>query len=430
MHVAYLVNQYPKVSHSFIRREISGLEECGVRVSRYSIRSVNDTLVDPADQSEALKTKTILDIGLFLLFSQLIIMAIKRPIAWLKCSRIMLRLWFSADKSLFHYFAYMAEACVLVNWFRRDGIDHIHAHFGTNPATVAMLCHELGGPPYSFTVHGPEEFDRPIALSLSEKIKRAKFVVAVSNFGRSQLYRWCSHKYWTKIHVVHCGLDSSFLNYQTSTAIPDTPQFVCIARLSEQKGHLLLMEAIKQLADGGYKFKVVLVGDGELRAELEELIAKWKIEDFIEFTGWASGPVVREKILASRALVLPSFAEGLPVVIMEALALKRPVISTYIAGIPELVGNGVCGWLIPSGSVTALTKAMAQTINASVETLETMGQVGAERVAKEHDATTEAQKLVNLFHCHLEFARKLINSQEFSAKSANLMTEAEAAQNP
>lgn len=397
MHVAYLVNLYPKVSHSFIRREISGLEQSGVQVSRYSIRGVHEELVDPADQAEALKTRVVLNIGLFSLFGHLVGMFIKHPIAWLKCFSSMLSLWHASDSSFFHCLAYMAEACVLFNWFKRDGITHIHAHFGTNPTSVAMMCHILGGPTYSFTVHGPEEFDKPLALSLPTKIEQAKFVVAISDFGRSQLYRWCSYKYWSKIHVVHCGLDSSFLKYESSVSIPKEAKFVCVARLSEQKGHLLLLEAIKQLANNGHRFKVVLVGDGELRSELEKIIAEWKIEEFIEITGWASGAVVREKILESRALVLPSFAEGLPVVIMEALALKRPVISTYIAGIPELLGHNTCGWLIPSGNVDALVEAMDKAICAPIYVLEEMGQFGSNQVNQKHNATVEAQKLLYLF---------------------------------
>ncbi|MBT9317464.1 glycosyltransferase [Leptothoe spongobia] len=429
MHVAYLVNLYPKVSHSFIRREISGLEASGVKVSRYSLRQMNDELVDPADKAEALKTKIILNIGLVVLFFHLIAMALRRPVAWLKCFKATLKLWLASDAILPRHLAYMAEACVLLNWAHRDSIDHIHAHFGTNPTSVAMLCRILGGPTYSFTVHGPEEFDKPIGLSLPEKIDRAKFVVAISSFGRSQLYRWCSHKHWSKIHVVHCGLDNSFLKYDSSISIPNEAKFVCVARLSEQKGHLLLLEAVKQLADKGYQFKVVLVGDGELRSELEDLIAEWKIEEFIEITGWASGAVVREKILESRALVLPSFAEGLPVVIMEALALQRPVLSTCIAGIPELLGNDTCGWLIPSGSVEALAKSMAKVINTPIEVLETMGQAGAQCVAREHDAAIEAKKLVNLFHNRPDSALEAVKAKEVNPSAVSLVTNASLAQN-
>lgn len=420
MHVAYLVNLYPKVSHSFIRREIAGLEESGVHVSRYSIRKVHDELVDPADQAEALKTKTVLDIGLFSLFVYLVGTAVKHPIAWLRCFKSMLSLWFVSGSSLFNYLAYMAEACVLFEWFNRDGIDHIHAHFGTNPTSVAMLCHILGGPTYSFTVHGPEEFDKPLALSLPAKIEQAKFVVAISNFGRSQLYRWCSHQYWSKIYVVHCGLDESFLKCEFSSSIPDEAKFVCVARLSEQKGHLLLLEAVKQLADNGHQFKVVLVGDGELRPELEDLIAKWKLEEFIEITGWASSSIVRKKILESRALVLPSFAEGLPVVIMEALALGRPVISTYVAGIPELLGHSTCGWLIPSGNVDALVEAMSKAIDAPISVLKDMGQLGAKQVNQQHNATVEARKLIPLFQNPVSTNKETI----ISKVGCSLMAEA------
>ena len=411
MHIAYLVNLYPKVSHSFIRREISGLEKSGVQVSRYSLRRVQTELVDPDDQAEALKTRVVLDIGLFPLFSYLLGMLTKRPIAWLKCFKHMLGLWLASDSSFFNYLAYMAEACVLFNWFRRDGIEHVHAHFGTNPTSVAMLCHILGGPTYSFTVHGPEEFDKPLILSLPAKIERAKFVVAISNFGRSQLYRWCSHQHWSKIHVVHCGLDSNFLEYESSTSIPDEANFVCVARLCEQKGHFLLLEAIKQLVDKGHQFKVSLVGDGELRPELEKLIAAWKIEDYVNITGWASGAAVRQKILESRALVLPSFAEGLPVVIMEALALQRPVISTYIAGIPELLGNDSCGWLIPSGNVEVLVEAMLKAITAPTSVLKEMGQYGAEQVKHHHSAIVEARKLVHLFHNPISTNKETIISE-------------------
>ncbi|NEQ53372.1 MAG: glycosyltransferase family 4 protein [Leptolyngbya sp. SIO3F4] len=429
MHVAYLVNQYPKVSHSFIRREISGLEASGVKVSRYSLRQATEKLVDPADQAEDLKTKTILSIGLVMLLFHLLGMAVKRPIPWLKCFKTMFTLWLASDVNFFRYLAYMAEACVLFKWSRRDGFEHIHAHHATNPTTVALLCRILGGPTYSFTVHGPEEFDKPLALSLPVKIAQAKFVVTISSFGRSQLYRWCSHQYWNKIHIVHCGLDSSFLKYESSISIPNEAKFVCVARLSEQKGHLLLLEAVKHLADKGFDFKVVLVGDGDLRSELEALIAEWNLGKFIEIAGWATGNVVRDRILEARAMVLPSFAEGLPVVIMESLALRRPVISTCIAGIPELLGDNTCGWLIPSGSVDALVEAMAQVIHTPVEVLATMGQAGAERVAREHDAAVEAKKLVSLFHDQPVSVSESLSRKNVGPSTINLVANVGIAHN-
>jgi glycosyltransferase involved in cell wall biosynthesis len=352
MKIAYLVHYYPKVSHSFVRREITALEEMGINVERFSIRSCASELVDPADILELAKTKIILDTPKVSLLLNSLRLALSRPFRFLQAFKLTCQIGWGSDRGLLRNLMYLAEACLLVKWFKEREISHLHAHFGINPAAVAMLCRALGGPTYSFTVHGPKEFDSATGLALSEKIKGAKFVVVISSFGKSQLYRWCDRAYWSKIHVVHCGLDRMFLNapYQP---IPDRPQLVCVGRLCEQKGQLLLVEAAGRLAKEGLDFKLVLVGDGPVRSEIEEMIAQLGIEDKIEITGWASNSEVQQHILASRAMVLPSFAEGLPVVIMEALALGRPVISTYVAGIPELVEPGVCGWLVSAGSVAS-----------------------------------------------------------------------------
>lgn len=401
MTIAYLVNQYPKVSHSFIRREIAGVEAMGLQVARFSIRSISSELVDEEDKLEQKLTQVVLGIGKFGLLFALIRVAITRPARFWSALWLMLLVGWHSERGILRHFAYLAEACVLLRWFSDLGIDHVHAHFGTNSTTVAMLCRVLGGPPYSFTVHGPEEFDKVQAIALTEKINRAAFVVAVSSFGRSQLYRWCSQDQWSKIHVVHCGVDELFLK-QPHIPIPDQPRLVCIGRLSEQKGHLLLIEAASRLAAEGLPFKLVFVGDGPLRPQIEALIAQYGLQDHIEITGWASSNDVQQQILASRAMVLPSFAEGLPVVIMEALALSRPVISTYVAGIPELVEPETCGWLVPPGSVEALTAAMRTALQLPVEKLEQMGRAGAERVAKQHDAKQEAMRLAALFPSNIE----------------------------
>jgi colanic acid/amylovoran biosynthesis glycosyltransferase len=401
MKVAYLVNQYPKVSHSFIRREIVGLESCGVTVTRYAIRTCDGELVDEEDKIELQKTRVILAGGIVGLLSGLLRVAIARPRQFWEALRLALQVGWGSERGVLLHLAYLAEACILLGWMAEDGIDRVHAHFGTNPATVAMLCGVLGGPPYSFTVHGPEEFDKVQAIALPEKIARAAFVVAVSSFGRSQLYRWCDAQHWSKIHVVHCGVDRNFLA-EPIVSPPSTPQLVCVGRLSEQKGHLLLVEAAHRLAQEGIPFKLVFVGDGELRSAIETAIDGWDLQDRIEITGWASNAEVRHHLLASRALVLPSFAEGLPVGIMEALALGRPVVSTYVAGIPELVEANVCGWLVPAGSVEALADALRVALQTSPEVLAQMGRVGAQRVALHHDAALEARKLAVLFGSTVE----------------------------
>ena len=397
MKIAYLVHYYPKVSHSFVRREIAALEEMGINVSRFSIRSCVSELVDPADLAELEKTKVVLDTPKINLLFNSLRLAVSRPIRFLQAFKLTCKIGWGSDRGLLRNLMYLLEACLLVRWFEDREISHLHAHFGINPAAVAMLCHALGGPDYSFTVHGPKEFDSATGLALSEKIARAKFVVAISSFGKSQLYRWCDRNHWSKIHVVHCGLDRMFLN-APARPIPDRPQLVCVGRLCEQKGQLLLVEAAGRLAAEGLDFKLVLVGDGPLREEVEALTMQLGIEDKIEITGWASNSEVQGHILASRAMVLPSFAEGLPVVIMEALALGRPVISTYVAGIPELVEPGVCGWLVSAGSVEALSNKMRTALELPVNELAQMGKVGMQRVAQHHDVKQEARKLAELLN--------------------------------
>ncbi|MGD1874960.1 MAG: glycosyltransferase [Mastigocoleus sp.] len=397
MKIAYLVNQYPKVSHSFIRREIWALEKSGLYVERFSLRSCASELVDPKDKLELNKTKVLLDIGLWGLLFNLMLVAMQKPISLIKAFWLAVTVGIRSSKGIAYHLIYLAEACALYRHLFKLHINHVHSHFGTNSTAVAMLCSALGGITYSFTVHGPEEFDKAENLSLTQKINRAAFVVAISSFGRSQLYRWCNREQWQKIHVVRCGVDESFLNREQHKISSQT-NLTCIGRLCEQKGQLLLLQSLKMLSLEGLEFNLTLVGDGEMRPEIELLIQEYGLQQQVKITGWASSEQVRRYIQNSRALVLPSFAEGLPVVLMEALALGRPVISTYVAGIPELVKPGMNGWLVPAGSVEDLTAAIRTVLELPSEELELMGETGVQSVFQQHDITQEAKKLVELFN--------------------------------
>ena len=419
--VAYLVNVYPKVSHSFIRREIRALEALGVNVVRYTVRPAGDDLPDAGDREEAAKTRVILGGGLMPLLKAAARAHVKSFGAAVKAWKLTWRLGHGSEMGLSRHIYYHLEACLLAEWMREAGATHLHAHFGTNPAAVAALTHVYSGIPYSFTVHGPQEFDNPVGLALGEKIAHASFVVAISSFGRSQLYRWCHHGDWPKVQVVHCGLDAAFLRHEDDHASesidshaihphpsppPQTPEgdgagagvprLVCVGRLCEQKGQLLLAEAAARLFAEGHQFQLVFVGDGEMRGEIEAICFRHGIPKRVTITGWASSERVRAELLRCDAMVLPSFAEGLPVAIMEAMALGRPVVTTSIAGIPELV-TPECGWLVPAGSIEALVDAMRAAITTPAEARARMGAIGQRRVRERHDATVEARKLVALF---------------------------------
>lgn len=395
MRVAYLTNAYPSTSHSFIRREIRALEALGAEVLRYSIRPARD-LVTREDLEERARTRVVLERGAPGLLGAVLAAAAARPWRLLRALASAVRLGWRSDRGLLRHLAYLCEACAVAAWARRDRADHLHAHFGTNPAAVALLCRALGGPTFSFTVHGPEEFDRPASLGLGRKIRGAAFVVAVSSFGRSQLWRWVRHDEWHKVKVVRCGLGEDLLR-APPVPVPDRPRLLCIARLSEQKGHLLLVEAAARLAAEGRAFEIVLAGDGPLRGEIEELVRRRGLDGRVRVAGWMSGDRVRDEIVGSRALVQPSFAEGLPVVLMEALALGRPVVTTWVAGIPELVEPGASGWLVPPGAVDELAGAMREALDASPARLAEMGGAGRTRVRRDHDASREAAELLRLF---------------------------------
>lgn len=396
MRLAYFINQYPKVSHSFIRREILALERQGATVVRMALRGWDDSVVDAEDQAEQGKTHYVLRGGLRGLLGAVLGQLLRNPVrlgrAWLQASR-MARM---SDRPLLYHWIYLAEACKLLALLRGSGVEHVHAHFGTNSAEVVMLAHALGGPGFSFTVHGPEEFDKPQGLHLREKIEHARFVVAISSFGRSQLYRWVGYAHWPKVNVVRCGLEESF-HARAITPVPDVPRLVCVGRLCEQKGQLLLLQALREVRAQGVACELVLAGDGEMRPEIEHYIQANGLQPAVRVTGWISSTQVREELQSARAMVLPSFAEGLPVVIMEALALARPVVTTAIAGIPELVRHGEQGWLLPAGDQDALVAAMYEVLAAPPAQLSAMGLAGRERVLARHDVDTEAAKLLALF---------------------------------
>ncbi|SHM85261.1 glycosyltransferase [Bradyrhizobium lablabi] len=396
MRIGYLVNRYPAVSHSFIRREILALERQGHEVLRISVRGWNEAIQGNEDELERTRTRYVLQGGPVPLLVAFMRVVLTRPLQFLAALKLTWRVSRRSDRALTLHLIYLLEACQVALWLQAGTIEHLHAHFGTNSAEVAMFAHELGGPKWSFTAHGPEEFDKPEFVALPEKIRRAAFVAGVSSFGRSQLFRNTAHQDWHKIRVVHCGIEPAF--YQTASAQPGSPiRLVCVGRLCEQKGQLLLIDAARQLVERGTRLELVLAGDGEMRGELEAVISRYNLKDTVRITGWISSDQVRNEILAARALVLPSFAEGLPVVIMEAMALRRPVISSYVAGIPELVEPGQHGWLVPAGDVETLASAIQNCLDSSPETIAHMGDAARSRVLERHDIDREAGKLIELF---------------------------------
>jgi glycosyltransferase involved in cell wall biosynthesis len=400
--VGYLVNRYPTASHSFIRREIHAVEATGTEVVRFSIRAVGASEVpDRRDRAEQLQTEALLQMGVSRLMFQAVRVVVTRPI---RSARALAVAFARNDRrlmSLIRRAAYFVEGAALAMRVRSHSIDHLHAHFGTNSAMVARLASILSGIPYSFTVHGPDEFDAPIQLDLKGKVADCAFCVVISSFGRSQLMRWSAYSDWSKIEVVRCGVDDSFLRVPRPRGVSEVPHICTVARLSAQKGIPLLLEAVAVLKRAGQPCALTIVGEGEMRMEVERLIKSLELSDDVKLVGVASSDDVIKHLLESRAMVLPSFAEGLPVVIMESLALFRPVIASAIAGTPELV-NKDCGWLVSAGSVGELVEAIRAALSASPEDLDLMGEVGRARVSALHDSMVNGGQLNELFRKAVE----------------------------
>ena len=393
MNICYFVNQYPKVSHTFIRREILALEELGVEVTRIAARNDPNELVDTRDKEELEKTVCIAQGNMKGLLKSGGKVFLDSPMVFLKAFFLTLRHGVQDRNRIIYHLIYLFEACELLLICRDKTVDHVHAHFGTNSTSVAMLCRILGGPGYSFTVHGPEEFDRPGEISLGEKIIHSSFVVAITSFCRSQLYRWCDYKQWDKVVEVHCAVDNELLT-KSKLPITSSNRFVCIGRLCEQKGQMLLLQALANIKRKGVSFHLDLIGDGELREEIETFIKINELSESVTMHGWCSTEEIIACLDAGSAMLLPSFAEGLPVVIMEAYARSRPVLSTYIAGIPELVAED-SGWLVTAGCVDSLEKKIEEICLLSTEELTVLGNKGHEKVSQRHSSTIEAQKIID-----------------------------------
>jgi len=396
MNIAYLTTVYPSVSHTFIRREILELERRGHSIRRFSIREP-DTCVDPVDKEELLKTFYCLGQPKLKILWRTFATLLTHPAKWIEALITVLKFSLRSERGLVTHLAYLAEACALLAELEFHNIDHVHVHFGTNATTVAVLIKILGDISYSFTAHGPDEFDAPIGFSLAEKIKCAEFVVAISHYGAAQLKRWAELSDWNKIIVVGCTVNSEFLSESSADVEVKDNQIVCVARLSAQKGIFILLDALFVLKQKNINLNLILAGDGELREIIEQRIRELDLVKNVTITGWIDGKEVKKYILGSKAFVMASFAEGLPVVIMEAFALKKPVLTTWVAGIPELVKHNRNGWLYPPNDINALVNALIEFTNTSEHKLKQMGKAGFQDVMLSHSVDSEIPVLESAF---------------------------------
>lgn len=400
MNIAYITSIYARASDTFIRNEVVALRQRGHTVHTYSIRKADeDQHVSDEVRSEQAGTDYILSHGALPLIKALLATAVTAPGALLRTARLAWSIRAHGVRGSALALVYLVEAAYLARSLRARGVQLLHNHIAENSATVAMLASSLSGIPFSMTVHGPGIFYDPRKWALATKIERAAFTVCITSFCKSQCMVFADQAYFDKLHVVRCSVTKEFTG-AVALPIPAAPRLVCVGRLCPEKGMLLLVQAVARYVAGGGRVELRFIGDGPSRRPIEQLIARHGLQDAVTLLGWQGSDVVRREIEASRALVLPSFAEGLPIVIMEALALGRPVVTTRIAGIPELVVDGDNGWLVAAGSVDELVTAIDAVANAPAADLAAMGQRGVQAVRSLHHLDTEIDKLEGLMRAH------------------------------
>lgn len=399
--IAYLTSAYARATDTFIRDEVAMLRELGDEVFTYSVRKPDESEVVNAEVArERASTTYLLDLPRSRYPAAVLRLALRSPRRF--------RLALSAAAALSRPglrgrawpVFYLLEACVLALSLRERRVEHLHNHIGEGSASVAMLASLLSGVPYSFTVHGPSEWDVPTEISLDLKARHASFVATISEYTRGQVRRWVGHEDWSKVELVRCGVPALDIDLRSDASPrrqPDSPRLVSVGRLAHEKGHLVLLEALRSL-DVEPQPHLVVVGDGPLRAELERVVERAGDDLDVDLVGWRSTTEVHDILRGATALVMPSFAEGLPVSIMEAYSLGKPVISSDVGGVSELVEHGISGWLVDPGSVGSLSRALRELVSLDPAELERRGRIGRQRVRSQHDVATEVRHLRSLIH--------------------------------
>lgn len=394
--IAYLSSEYPAISHTFIFREVQALRRQGFDVKTASILTPgNVSLMTPEEQADAKDTLCIKDCGFVRLAAAHTSLKITAFFSYMRMFSYALSLWQNGPVPLFKAMAYFAEAGVLVHWMRKEKIRHVHVHFANPAATVALIGAASGLIEFSLSVHGPDEFYNINEDLIPEKVRKAVFARCISFYCRSQLERVTEYKDWDKFHIVRCGIDLSKYSVR-----PDpnnaVAEILCVGRLVPAKGQHLLIKACHALKERGVAFHLTLVGAGPDRESLEALATSLGITNACTFTGPVGQGEIHGYYDKADIFALPSFAEGLPVVLMEAMSKGIPCVTTSITGIPELVIDGVNGLLVPASDWEGLADRLKRLIDDPALRLR-LGTAAREIVATVYDVHRNCNGMADVF---------------------------------
>jgi glycosyltransferase involved in cell wall biosynthesis len=395
------VSRYPAISHVFIQREVLALRRAGVEVATFSIRRDGDhELLSAVDRDEDARTHVLVPAApLDLARSHLAAFA-RGPGRYLATLRLAIRLRGAGAKAALWQLFYFAEAALMWRQCSARGIRHIHAHHANVATDVALLAAHLGGDDWSwsFTMHGSTEFFDVREHRLAQKADLARFVVCVSDHGRSQIMSLVEPALWDKLVVVHCGVDvDAFQPPAEHESGGGSAEILTVGRVVPVKGQSLLVEAVAELCRRGVDARLTVVGDGPQLADLRSRAAGLGVADRVELAGSVGQHEIAGRYARADVFALPSFAEGLPVVLVEAMASGLPVVASRITGVPELVDEGIAGWLVTPGRADELTDALERVLRDPPERRRAMGLAGREKVVAEFDIERTARALLDVF---------------------------------
>lgn len=399
MKSAYMMSRFPKISETFILFEILEQERLGHTVEVFPLLREHQPVTHPEAERITARAHFHPFISLPIVFANVVFL-FKNPLTYCKTLFEVLGGTLGSTNFLLGALMYFPKAVRFAHEMQQLGIEHIHAHFCNHPAVVALIIHRLTGIPYSFTAHGSDlHKDKRM---LDKKVAAAAFAVTVSNFNKGEMVKACGDGLRDKIHIIRCGIDSEVFLPVEKKKGRGPLRIICVASYEEVKGHKYLVEACRLLHERGIDFVCDLIGDGPVREQVKKQIADLNLQDKVIIHGSRKRQEVADMMRAADVKVLASVPtaegkrEGVPVVIMEAMATGLPVISSQLSGIPELVDDGRTGILVQPGDTNALTDAL-QKLYENPTLRFNMGRAGREKVLREFNMKINVEQLANLF---------------------------------
>lgn len=395
LRIAYLVSQYPAANHTFVLREIRQLRALGaeVRVASVSAPDRPTARMTVEERAEATATYYVKTVG----FAGALVINLRalctRPAGYLRGLAFALKLGKLDLAKTARNLLYFAEAVIVGRWMERERLAHVHTHFSS---TVGLILTRTFPVTMSMTVHGPAEFVDPVGSRLREKVAASRFVCAISNYGRSQLLLAADAEDWEKIEVARLGIAPEVFAPRPHRHAPEVFEVICVGRLAPVKAQRVLIAAIDRLVREGRHVRLRLVGDGADARALKADVAARELSANVVFEGWLNEGEVLSRLRETDAFALASFAEGVPVVLMEAMAMEIPCVATRITGIPELIRDGTDGLLVAPASVEELADAL-RVLMDDAELRRELGMTGRQSVLEKYDLARNTARLASIF---------------------------------